>query len=154
MEGILPYIGRKELALLQPRLQLARAHDGQYIIRAGNPSPALFIIRSGEVDLLHNRNGYDVHIATLKKDNLFGESAFLGTDPSSTSARARTETDLIVLNPHKLNPLFENSPLLFSQFHRSLALLISRKLRIATEGTAACLAPSDPFANLPTWEIL
>lgn len=154
MDGILPYLGRDELALLRPKLQLARAKEGQRIIREGAPSPALFIIQSGEVDILRANGAHEIHVITLGKDIIFGESAFLDSLPASASARARSDTDLIVLNPQKIRPLFDESPQLFSLFYRSLALLVSRKLRMATNDTATAHAPEDPFGDLPSWEIL
>lgn len=155
MENILPYLDRDALALLRPRMQLARAKPGQRIIREGKPSPALFIIRSGEVDILRESAGHDILVTTLTTDGIFGESAFLDAMPASASVRARSESDLIVFTPQRLTPLFEESPSLFSQFYRSLALQLSRKLRAATNSANGGKDPlADRFGDLPAWEII
>lgn len=153
MENILPYLDRDALALLRPRMQLARVKPGQRIIREGAPAPALFIIRSGEVDVLRQSGGYDIFVTTLATNSIFGESAFLDAMPASASVRARTESDLIVFSPQRLSPLFEESPSLFSQFYRSLALQLSRKLRAATTSNEKDPL-ADRFGDLPAWEII
>ncbi|MDX1442487.1 MAG: cyclic nucleotide-binding domain-containing protein [Gammaproteobacteria bacterium] len=152
MEKILPYIDPESQALLRPKTQLARAKAGQYIVREGKPASGLFIIQRGAVDILRNMGGNELFVTTLEKDALFGESAFLESLPASASARARVDTDLMVFTPQKISLLFEESPELFSQFFRSLALQLSRKLRVAT-GEAGNTT-NDKFGDMPTWEIL
>ena len=153
METILPFLDKDSRALLRPRLQLARAKAGQFIVREGQRSPALFIIQSGSADILRDNNGNLMYVATLESGNAFGESAFIDALTASASARARSDCDLMVLSAQRITPLFDTSPDLFSQFYRSLALHLSRKLRLAA-GELDRRHESFRFGHLPSWEIL
>lgn len=153
METILPFLDKDSLALLRPKLQLARAKAGQFIVREGQRSPALFIIRSGTADLVRNNSGNYMSIATLAQGHAFGESAFIDALTASASARAGTDCELVVLSAQRITPMFDTSPELFSQFYRSLAFHLSRKLRLAT-GELGQLYEHARFGHLPSWEIL
>lgn len=152
MERILPYLDSESMALLRPKMQLARAAAGKRIISQGRRSPGLFVVRSGSVDIFRETGGNEIFVTTLGIEQMFGESAFLDSLPASALVKAREDADLLVMTPAKLQPLFEQHPRLFSQFYRSLALHLSRKLRGATGEVNP--GGVDRFGDVPCWEIL
>ena len=154
MQEVLRYLDKESLALLRPKLQLARFEAGKIILAQGRPSPALFIIRSGDVGIVRNHDGPPMHVADLYVGQLFGESAFLEALPASAAVRANSDVDLIVMSPGKLQPLFAEHPRLFSQFYRSLAYELSRKLRRATGEVGGSNSFIDRYGEIPAWEIL
>lgn len=55
--------------------------DGEYIFEQGKPGAAMFVIRTGAVEILmRGPNGEDVHVAMLEPPASLGESELLGAE--------------------------------------------------------------------------
>ena len=65
-----------------------RYETGQEIVRQGDTGVGAFIIRSGKVDIVQDRDGREQKIATLGPGDVFGEMALLDEFPRSATARA------------------------------------------------------------------
>jgi len=154
MEKALPHLNKDDLRLLQPKIQLGRVKPGQHLVKEGAPPLGLFIVRQGCVLVQRTINNYVITAATLGANEMFGESAFISPQPRPSFAGivASDETDVIILTPQRLQPLFEEHPGLFGRFQHSLALVLSRRLRAFNTQTGG--PKQDRFGDLPNWEIL
>lgn len=154
MERTLLRLNKDDIRKLHGKIQLGRVKAGQTIVREGAGTFGLFIVREGNVLVQRNLNSYVVTVATLGKDDMFGESAFISPEPrpASASVVAADDTDLLVLTPKRLQPLFDEDPGLFARFFESIALMLSRRLRAYNEQTTG--TTRDRFGDLPDWEIL
>src|SRR4030088_3332018 len=54
-----------------------RYQPGQAVVRQGDTGVGAFIIRSGKVDIIQDKNGKEVKLATLGPGDVFGEMALL-----------------------------------------------------------------------------
>src|SRR5207249_2353654 len=62
-----------------------RFEPGQEIMRQGDVGVGAFIIRSGKVEVLQDRDGKQVKLATLGPGDVFGEMALLDEFPRSAT---------------------------------------------------------------------
>lgn len=77
-------------------------HDvapGTDIIRAGEPGRGLFVMLSGEAEVLtRDESGEEVSVATLRGREIFGEMALLSGTPTEATVRAIRPTTVLFLD--------------------------------------------------------
>jgi CRP-like cAMP-binding protein len=109
--------------------------DGEYILEQGKPGAAMFVIRTGAVDILRrSQNGEEVHLATLEPPASFGESVLMAAEAVNWfSARARGPVSIVALGRSDLEALSHNFPLLANKVLAKLAQITSLRLQILVE---------------------
>jgi hypothetical protein len=70
---------------------------GAVIVRQGEPGACAYFIQDGEVEVIRNEQGQDRVIATLGKDEYFGEMALISDSPRNATVRAVKETRVAAL---------------------------------------------------------
>ena len=75
----------------------AHYEPGEQVFEEGDAGDSLFMILSGEVEVLKRFDGKEVVVGTLGPGEYFGEMALLGPHPRSATIRARTAMDVLVL---------------------------------------------------------
>ncbi len=106
--------------------------DGQIIFKDGDSGDWIYVIQSGQIEILKTVGGESVVIEVLKTGDVFGEMAYLARTPRSASARAVGETTLGVIDRSFLD---EELNRLSGAFQTILKTLVLR-LEKATENTA------------------
>lgn len=79
------------MTCLQPRIFV----PNERVFRAGEEGDALYLIQSGEVEIL---DGEGRVIVTLADGGFFGETALLSSKPRNATVRAKSYCDLYMLN--------------------------------------------------------
>ncbi len=98
---------------LSKRSDVLRVQEGQYFFRANDEGEDMYIILSGEVDiLLPSKNGAEVPLVTLSEGTMFGEMTFLENLPRSAAAKARTDTLVLVINNSNFERLCSKQPMI------------------------------------------
>lgn len=72
--------------------------DGEYVIRAGDTGTEMYVIQSGQVEVLRPSVGGATTLATLGPGDFFGEMSLLESLPRDADVRAMGTTTLIVIN--------------------------------------------------------
>jgi uncharacterized membrane protein len=81
------------------------------IFNAGELGDALYIVRSGEVELsVKDTAGQKIVLTTVEKNELFGELSMLDERPRSATAVALVDTELFLLDRDDLLLLFQKQP--------------------------------------------
>ena len=70
---------------------------GEVIVRQGDPGVCAYFIQDGQVEVFRNDQGQNQIIATLGKDDYFGEMALLSSAPRNASVRALKDTRVAAL---------------------------------------------------------
>ena len=103
---------------------------GQLIVRQGDTGVGAFIIRSGKVDIVQEKDGKETKIATLGPGDVFGEMALLDEFPRSASARAVEPVTALGLQRWHFLGILQSHP----QIALALLPILTRRIR-SSEGT-------------------
>ena len=109
-------------------------HDGEYITEEGKPGAALFVLRSGAVEITRRtRSGKEVPLAMLEPPASFDELAAVGEVVRWNSARARGPVYLVALGYSDLDALSANFPVLANKILKKLAQITAARLQMLVE---------------------
>jgi len=83
---------------------------GSVIVRQGEPGLCAYFIQDGKVEVIRNEQGQDRVIATLNKDEYFGEMALISDSPRNATVRAVKETRVAALGKENFVKLLSVLP--------------------------------------------
>ncbi len=104
--------------------QYAAGHE---IVRQGDTGVGAFIIRSGKVEIVQDRDGQMRKLATLGPGDVFGEMALLDDVPRSATARALEPTTCLGIQRWHFRGILESHP----QIALALLPILTRRIRNA-----------------------
>ena len=101
-----------ELAELAAVIDSKKTAAGEIIFHAGDLGDALYVVKSGEVELyVKDTAGQKIVLTVAGKHDLFGELSMLDARPrSATSAASLIDTELLLLDRDDLLLLFKKQP--------------------------------------------
>ena len=85
------------LAQLAEHVHVRRAGAGEVVIRQGDPGAECFLVRAGELEVIHTSGDTERRLATLRTGMLFGEAALLTGAPRNATVRVTADAELLVL---------------------------------------------------------
>lgn len=83
---------------------------GQRIIEEGDSGDSIFLIKSGQADVVAHILGKEIELATLSNGDVFGEVAFLTGRPRTASVIAIDKLEVIEFDRFILEEMFEKYP--------------------------------------------
>jgi putative ABC transport system ATP-binding protein len=105
-----PRLSKAALARASNRLQTVRFHAGDVVIRQGDEPDRFYIVADGEVDVIrHTADGADVHLATLRRGDIFGEIGILEETGRTADVRARNDIEVLALDWQDFKELLDHS---------------------------------------------
>ena len=108
--------------------------DGEYISEQGKPGAALFVLRSGVVEITRRkRDGEEFPLATLEPPASFEELAAMGEVVRWSSARARGPVSLVALGRSDLEALSGNFPHLANKILKKLVQITAARVQMLVE---------------------
>ena len=109
--------------------------DGEYIFEQGKPGAAMFVIRTGAVEILRrSHSGEEVHLALLEQPASLDESVLTAAESVHWySARARGPVSIVAFGRSDLEALSHNFPLLANKVLEKLAQITAVKLQMLVE---------------------
>jgi CRP-like cAMP-binding protein len=102
-----------------------KLEPGQVVFREGEPGHAMFIVRTGSVDL---KIGEEV-VETVEQGGIFGEMSLVDPAPRSAAAVAGPDCSLVMVEEHSFNDLLRRVPGLGLEIMKVMA----RRLRRANQ---------------------
>lgn len=100
---------------------------GQELVRQGDTGVGAFIIRSGKVEIIQEKDGKQTKLATLGPGDVIGEMALLDEFPRSASAKAVEPTTALGIQRWHFKGILESHP----QLALALLPILSRRIRSA-----------------------
>jgi CRP/FNR family cyclic AMP-dependent transcriptional regulator len=95
----LRYLSQEERAALAEKIEFLRYSPGQNVFNYGDPGHALYIVRSGEVEIyVKNDQGEKIVLETSQAGDIFGEIALLDGGPRTAWVAALGEVELLRLD--------------------------------------------------------
>jgi CRP-like cAMP-binding protein len=106
---------------------------GEMIIAQGELAAHMFVILTGEVEVLHKgATDHDVRLALLGPGDWIGEMAILDVQPRSASVRALAPSTLLRLSTQDARRFIQvEAPLEYAQLVANIARELARRLRVA-----------------------
>ncbi|MBI2506169.1 MAG: cyclic nucleotide-binding domain-containing protein [Candidatus Latescibacteria bacterium] len=103
--------------------------DGQIIVQQGSVCEFMYIVREGQVEILHEDQGQQIQKAVLSKGGFFGEVPFLEriVSPSiaRTTVRARGEVQIMSVSRETILHRIHDNP----ELGYRLLQTLSRRIR-------------------------
>ena len=125
-------LAKKELRHLVTIVHRRSYEEGEFVFRKGQPGAAMFIIKSGAVDIIdydgENRNTV---IATLNTEDFFGELALLDDSLRSATALVTRPTDIYAFSRTDLENLLATFPQMGMRIYQALAIIVGTRLKAA-----------------------
>src|SRR5215472_2752811 len=122
----LKYLTANDLALLRTISKRRSFKPREIIISVNSRPPSLFMLVSGTAVVEMVRG---VPIAKLGPGDICGEMAFVESNAASASVVTQTECEVDVIELPAVHEVFTQHPHLEARFYKSLALLLSQRLR-------------------------
>ena len=109
--------------------------DGEVIFEQGTPGAALYLLRSGMVEIVRKKsNAEEIPLAILEPPASFEELAAVGAEVIHwASASARGPVSLVAIGRSDLDALSHNFPSLANKIHMKLAGLIAVQFQMLLE---------------------
>ena len=100
-----------ELAELAAVIDHKTAVAGEIIFQAGDLGDALYIVKSGDIELfVKDTTGQKIVLTVAEKNDLFGELSMLDSRPRSATSQALVDSELFMLDRDDLLLLFNKQP--------------------------------------------
>ncbi|MBS0308649.1 MAG: cyclic nucleotide-binding domain-containing protein [Proteobacteria bacterium] len=110
--------------------QRCRFRAGEMVVRQGELSDVLYIVASGELDVLLTESDGEVRkISGIQPLSVFGEQAFLDGLPRLASVQAVTDSEMHLLTREAFDRLAARHPDLARQMLFDLGRIVSLRLR-------------------------
>ena len=85
--------------------------DGECVVREGDEGSTMFVVLSGRLQVLGNRDGSEVPLAVLESGDIFGEMALFEKARCSSTVRAQGEARVMTLDKRTLLRRIKEDPL-------------------------------------------
>ena len=129
MAAFLKYVSDEDEARLIARARHLRCVEGEVIVSEGTRTHALFRLRAGEARVERAHEGFSVEISRLRPGELFGEMGFVEEVVASASVVADGECEIDMIDAAQVFAMTDADPVFAVAFYRSIAELLSRRLR-------------------------
>ena len=144
LESALECLNGGDWALLKSKTSRVRFHAGDAIISRGSPVTTIYMLRSGVARVEVTRG---TAVARLVGGDICGEMGFIEQSTASAWVIAESDIEADALDAEQLQKLFESFPKLAARFYRSLALILSRRLRLTS---ARLSTTTKNFPSVPS----
>lgn len=127
---IFRYLTDAEEATLLERAGLSHFEAESVILQEGSEHSAIHVIKRGSVMVTKESAGFPLELSRLGPGQIFGEMSFIEGIPASASVATYDEgVDAYVIEGRLVEELMEKDPAFFGRFYKSLAEILSRRLR-------------------------
>lgn len=106
----LPTLNDDQIAHIAAHGKMRKTRRGEVLLEYGEESTFLFVVISGEVEILHPLAGQEEVLAVLKRGHFTGELNVISGRPSLVRARAREPGEVIEVERQSLRNLGGGRP--------------------------------------------
>jgi len=132
MKGLFKYLKKKEYEKLLGIMKEIKAKPGKVIVEEGSTKREMFYILSGEAEVISEKAGEPLVLATLGEGSFFGEIGLFLRVPRTATVRAKTNMKLLRITPPILRKIEQLFPELAVKIYRAIMEELSRRLAKTT----------------------
>jgi CRP/FNR family cyclic AMP-dependent transcriptional regulator len=138
------HLDEKSIEVLARSSRFRHIKNGEILFFQSDPSEFAYIVRSGNISIvLSSPDGRDMVINEMRPGDIFGELGILTKQPRSTSAVARTDSDVLVIPREAFLRVIDSEP----QLARLILEITASRLQMSGKREGA-LAFMDAQARL------
>lgn len=123
----------QECTVLARYLEQTSLAAGQVLFKQGDYGDALYVVKSGSLEIYKNDVFGAVRVAEVRPGGLVGEMALVENKPRSANVRAIEDSRLLVLSRAGYAGLKKDHPQAATKFQDELLQLLSTRLRQTTD---------------------
>ncbi|MEG3640413.1 MMPL family transporter [Magnetococcus sp. PR-3] len=120
-QGMTRYQIRKTILLSH----MHRVKKGEYIIRQGEQGEDMFVLLSGQTDVMIIKDGHETPVTELQPGAIFGEMGYTGLTLRTANIVAREDSVLIQFNAKQIDHALKLYPHIARKFYRNLANIMA-----------------------------
>jgi CRP-like cAMP-binding protein len=135
---------RRELA---ERFEFLQVDSGSLLVEQGSPSPGLYVLLSGTVEVTRRENDADLRLSLLNAGAVFGEMSLLSGEPAMADVRSVGRAFALRLPEWGFQDMGEDHPAIL-EFLTLLAAARHAQNRALLEPETALSEPPPPSVNL------
>jgi CRP/FNR family cyclic AMP-dependent transcriptional regulator len=130
--GLFGALSDDVIAHLAGTLSVQAPEAGQIVFREGDDANAMFVVISGEMEVLKkSKRATEARVALLGPGDWFGEMSIVDIQPRSATVRALAPSRLLRISAADLDALYRFDLRSYSLIVLNLARELSRRLRVA-----------------------
>lgn len=127
-------LSKRELKTINSIVHQRTYLEKEFVFRKDQPGAAMFIIKSGKINIIdHDENNQTNILTSLEENSFFGELALLDDSPRSASAVAAQTTETFALFRTDLDRLLTAFPQIGLKVYRALAMIVGNRLKDTNE---------------------
>ena len=115
------------LKLIAYTAEVIRFAPGEVIVQQGDPADAVYIVTEGEAEVwIRDAEGNEIHLATMGRNSLFGETAVICKGRRTATVKARDRVATFKIRDTLFLDLVRQSPEIGMQVMTVLAERVER----------------------------
>lgn len=127
---VFDHLTEQEWAMVIRNARSIEFSPGDLLLKAGETDDALYIVASGEVEVVsENSFGFVKRIALISEGSVFGELAFFDSQPRSASIRAISSGEVLRISRQGFDKIAAWNPRLAQQFLFDLGRILAYRFR-------------------------
>lgn len=126
-------LSNKELEEVASVSKPLRYEAGQVVFEEGELGDSLYVIVSGEVEVVQRIGPRAQVIAELSPPEFFGEMSLIDKEYRSATVRAKSEAELLKISSEDLTSFRQQNPAGFTMIVLNIARVLSARLRVANQ---------------------
>jgi CRP-like cAMP-binding protein len=147
-------ISEEEAGAVARHLELVHLPPNQVLFRQGDPCDAMYLLRSGRMEIKVSVAGRPDHLLTsLEAGTIFGEIGLLLNEPRSTTAVAGTSVDLWRISRTTFEGAIERGESWANRFLLAIAQGLARRLLDVSSQLAAAIGNLEKSGAKPVAEL-
>jgi extracellular factor (EF) 3-hydroxypalmitic acid methyl ester biosynthesis protein len=148
MLKVLKYLKDDEYLSLLQTAESKTFKPGALLIRQGEQQTNLYVLVKGSAKVVRDHDGFMVDISQRGPGEIFGDMSFIEGHAASASVEAcDPEVQAIIITHANIKRLIEADPTFAGRFYKSLAEILSRRLRDTTDTLDANQSPEEVWGN-------
>ena len=122
-----------QLEQILPRLQMGVIEKGDAVFEKGQEPSHIYIVKSGEIELLIPGGGIAIRKKSLGTGECFGQVAVMSMQNHAVSAVASERSEIIALSRRAMHQLRHENIELFALLMMNIAREMARRLKFTDE---------------------
>lgn len=109
--------------------QTKRLQPGQYLFYEGEPSEAMYLVKTGTLSIRKRKGSGFVEVARIKNGEIVGELSFFDRQPRSAAAMAIKDTELVEIPFSSLDLIYAKVP----DYLKTIMASVAERIRKADD---------------------